>query len=1374
MNNKVTYHQQVSYCGKPRCKKCRAGIGHGPYWYAYKTVDGRTTRTYVGKQLPPDVQATLEGTQAAPSPHALEREQASLRIYTLGQFRLERRTISEWQTVTEPTWQHQRVRGVLACLVSAPARKLPREQLMDALWSDQNLEIAASRLDRSVHSLRQVFEPARTRIATSPLLLTERDMLLLAEQNHVWIDADAFEHLVKRASASSDLSEKEHLLEEAATLYGGDFLPEVHTLEWTLTRRDTLQRSWIGLLIELADARIQRDALTSAIDPLDRLLSLDPTNEAAVQRLMKLLAQLDRRGEALRTYKHLHTVLQQEYNIRPLPETRSLYEAIRSGTDIPTTTTTGTLGNTSSASSDRGRTSIGTLSVQIGRAHQSQLVGREQELHQLNNLAVTTERVAKFRLTGQRRSSSLPLDTQRRPQSMLLMGEVGIGKTRIAEEVARESKKRGWAVAWSRVYAQESSIPYRLWTDVLRKTLSQSVGSGLASGTTPGLALPTALVHKAGMYQPLGTLLPDIQSQLPHVSFPSALPPEQEQLRLWEAVLGLLTTISEGTPLLIVLDDLQWSDTSSCELFAYLARRIHGYPIIIIGTCRDNELPLDHILRPLLTDLQREHAVETLPLAPLSDEQIATLVAYLPQPIVQHIQTRAAGNPFFAEELARVLPTTTVVGTSFSASAPAPSGTGDETPIPLPDSITAVLDLRLSHLSNACQRLLSKAAVLGGSFEFPTISSMEVSSTVDEDTVLDLLEEALQAGMLTEEGTGTRITYQFWHPLLVSHLYESLSAARRASQHRRAAEVLRQAYAHREEEGAATITHHLVHGGADSQQITHYARLAGDRAYSLSVYPDAEKHYRIALAHLGTHTNELPMHAYLLECLGECTRIQGKDEEARTLYEQALHVCNQQGQQHSIASIQERVLEAQIQALLWCEVAMTWYDIGDNTKAREYCTRGERVLQDAEVTTGPAWAKLRYQQSYISWREGAYAEAQRTANEALALFEDALKQPQNIDSTACSIGIRRTLLGDAVNLGRMYVLLGMIANGVGQNVEAIEHWNKALALFEPNDRLRDIAIVCCDLGDAYLKKAEFTQAKASLRRSLSLAERIGDIPLMSFAIGNMGILDIRIGNIVAAEEEFKQCISLVTNIHDLVSTSMWESYLATVLLEQNRFPEAQATLCHALKTGHTMRFAPCIGLALISLANIRLAQAITIVIENETPFVLPQEVIRILNLAKRTLQRALTLEGIDAEHKTEGQLILAHVHLLLNSTGNALQLAEQTLEEARTYGLTWLVACAQRVLANILETQNDKSKTSHYYEQALRTFRKYGMRLEYARTLQQYGATLLKWQSIDNQGYQRGLACLHEAHQVFSECKASLDEYMTERLLASHEQVPTP
>ena len=792
MDSKITYHQQVSYCGKPRCRRCREGIGHGPYWYAYQTINGRTVRTYVGKQPPAEVQGIGVGEDTREA-GAADLTDVTVRLYVLGQFTLERRDRQggqRWQIVADASMQHSRVRSLLTCLISAPGRKLGREQAVELLWPELDFETATHRLDKAVHSLRQLFEPARSRPATSNLLLTEHATLMLADQSQLWIDADAFDALLAQARASSDPGKTEQLLEEAMLLYAGDYVPEERHIEWIQTRRESLQRSWIGLLLELADLRITREAIPGAIETLDRLLAIDPANEAAVQRLILLLAQAGRRGEALRVYQRFAAVLKQEYKMAPLPESRALYEAAQRGAQLP-------LAGVSPISMAQDKPeSEARPYMQVGRSNQSQLVGRDQELAALQQLLHTTEQAKRMKLTGQKKASALaPLEAHQQHQCVLLLGDVGIGKTRLAEEMGREARRRGWTVTWTRAYAQETSIPYRMWTETLRKAMTQ------------GLWQRQEIVRRPLIYQALRALLPELEELLPQMEL-SAASPEQEQLRLWEAARSLLITISESAPLLIVLDDLQWADSSSCELLAYLVRQLRGYPILIAGTCRDIELPPTHSLRTVLNDLQRESAIETISVQPLTDEQIRMLVSGLPEPVVQHIQAHAAGNPFFAEELARN------VGAAGTAQFIAPTPTSNHTtkhnnialdePSALPDTIAAVLDLRLGRISSACHRLLVRAAVLGGSFEFSALRAMETGpNAIDEDTMLDLLEEALQAGMLTEEGSGTRITYHFWHPLLVSHLYDGLSAGRRASLHRRAAEVLLNTYKGREEEGAA-------------------------------------------------------------------------------------------------------------------------------------------------------------------------------------------------------------------------------------------------------------------------------------------------------------------------------------------------------------------------------------------------------------------------------------------------------------------------------------------------------------------------------------------------------------------------------------------
>jgi DNA-binding SARP family transcriptional activator/predicted ATPase len=1299
MNSKITYHQQISYCGKPRCRKCREGIGHGPYWYAYQTVNGRTTRTYIGKHLPPGVQATLETAPeiiVEPSLSAdlpAELDSVSIRISTLGQFRLERRSGRDaaWQTVTDSAWQQPRVRLLLAYLICAPGRKVNREQALEDLWPDSAVSVATNNLHRAVHHLRQVLGHQRATNLQELLLRSEGDWLMLADQSHIWIDADAFEALLAQVDAlgikieagagAAQLAQCERLLKQAAALYSNDFLPEERYAEWVIARRQALRRNWVRLLLELADVYIAQGASAGAIDVLDRLLAKDPANEAAVQRLIVVLARLKRRGEALRAYHRLADVLYSEFRSVPSEETRMLYETVRQGGTITGEAITANPALDPVASVQPGAPpqpvpagpatevngAAAVAPAQIGRSHQSQLVGRESELGTLRSLLIDAEQHARLQLVGQRRLSGIPLDTQRRPQCAVLMGEAGIGKTRLAEELSREAQRRGWTVAWGRIYSQEGGIPYRLWTDVLRRILD--TGSGLA----PALRLPALTTIAQETLQPLMALLPELATVLQPalqqqtarrqaMSVQGGGEGERDQVRLWEAVHELLIAASESAPLLIVLDDIQWADVSSFELLGYLARHLYGYPVLLLGTCRETELPGYplHPLRSLIAHMQREHSVMTLNIEPLTSEQIAQLVSHLPESMVQRIQEQAAGNPFFAEELARTAP-------------PA-----------LPRTIADALDHRLSRLSASCLQLLGTAAVLGGSFEFPIIYAMEAGgATGDEDTVLNLLEEGLQAGVLTEEGVGTRITYRFWHPLVVSHLYERLSAARRLRLHQRAADALLTMYQERVEEVAATITYHLIKGGAEPQRIARFAELAGDHAYALSAYAEAGRHYRLALENARTQsapasTEEMPHLIFLLERLAECTVILGDFVEARSLYMRALELHRARCEARPATSQAVARYEAQIQALLWGEIGWTWRYTGDSERARECCRHGEQVLRDAGVVAGPAWARLLHQEGSLYWQEGRYEEARRAAQEALSLFEQQQKLPTGplsaaTDSPARTTRIQRTLEGDPADLGLTHRLLGALANAEGRRTEALEHLKTALAIFEQYDHKRRIAHVSSDLGHVYLKKARYELAQSSLRRALNLAERLGDTPLTALVFYNLAELAAADGDLDESEGWYRRALSLAERINDREYVSMWNVGLAGVLQEEEKLDEAATCIIRALGIGRAMRNDPCIGAALVALGTMRIIQARAVQI-------LPRARERLLRLARRDVERALALSGLEAETRTRGRLALAQIALLSGETEKARAEIERVIEEARRYELVSLETQAQQLL----------------------------------------------------------------------------------------------
>ncbi len=1123
MQGKITYHQQVSYCGKARCRKCRDGIGHGPYWYAYQTRDGHTVRTYIGKKLPPEVAAVHEEL----SYHSKKPQQHGR------------------QTITAP-------------------------------------------------ALRNI------------------------------------------------------------------------------------------------DEYIARGEVANAIPLLDNILAADPVNEAAVQRLMLILASSKRRGEALRAYQRFLDVLQRTTGNMPNTELQTLYETIRQGQEVSLTQQPFSLpAQTQQHIQTSEEYALDTDDISplpIGRVRQSPLVGREQEIQHIRAMLDWTShyisdpetksstRTGKKQVVAQKISipTILPLDTQRRPQCVVLMGEAGIGKTRLAEEMSREAQRTGWNVLWSRAYTQESTVSYRLWHDILRNALHLH-----------------GWEERAFAIQPLASLLPELYTLKTAFSPPETLV-EQEKTRIWDAARELLIAVSKHTPIVIVLDDIQWADVSSIDLLGYLARQIYRYPILIIATCRENEIS-GRPLRPLVSHMQREHSITTIDIEPLSSEQIGQLVTRIPnmpdltEPLVQYIQTQSAGNPFFAEELARMMPPSTL-------------------PI-LPKTVAATLEHRMGKLSKDCQHLLNTASVLGGSFELPLISAMEAESNqFDEDHILDLLDEAIQAGVLTEEGLGTRISYHFWHPLLTTHLYEHISSVRRTRLHRRAAMLLRSMYMTREEEVAATIVHHLQRANAPTIQIAHYAEMAGHKAYMLPAYEEAASHYRLALQSLGVlqdehETKKQPSDEddpsyiiFLLERLAECLKILGKFEEARKYYTQLLE------RRYHLTPHPEQAIyaqETQLRAIIWGEIARAWRYEGKITQAHECCERGLKILREAHIADGPTWARLFYQQSGIYEQEGRYTEAWEAAQKSLALFLAFAKQREqgiesdsrlaatqphtldSIDATPQRTRSMLTLQGDPVDMGHTYSHLGVLANNTGQFTRALEYFNTALTIFELHERKRDIAHVTCNIGYVYLKLDNREEAQSALRRALTLGEQIEDEPLISVVYSDMAQLALLNNRLKEAENLYKGALTLAERFNDRIYMSRWHVALGTVYLAQQRFDEAITHILRGLRIGRDMHNHPCICAALIALGNTRIEQFTTARTRG-----LPTQ-IRSIYQAKRFIERARVLSNIETEQRIASHYALARLTILLGPVTEARKELQRVIEAAQQLELAYIKTQASALLASI-------------------------------------------------------------------------------------------
>jgi len=312
---------------------------------------------------------------------------------------------------------------------------------------------------------------------------------------------------------------------------------------------------------------------------------------------------------------------------------------------------------------------------------------------------------------------------------------------------------------------------------------------------------------------------------------------QDTQLRVFRAVTAFLRDIAEGTPLVLLLDDLHWADATSLSLLLYLGRHLEGSRILLLGTYRDAEVDREHGFEQTLRELVRERLMDELHVRPLAREETAGLIRRrlaaqtVTDELVALVHTRAAGNPFFTEELLKALVEQGGIGQGPWE----PQALGGMEP---PRSVRAVVDHRVGRLPPETQELLRVASVIGQEVELEVLVG---ASGQAEPDLLDRLDAALAAGLLNEAPGGSGNRYAFVHALVQQALYAGLPSSLRRRLHRRIGEVLELLQPGRASVAAELARHFLAAGDAD--QALGYALQAGREASARYAHAEAARWY---------------------------------------------------------------------------------------------------------------------------------------------------------------------------------------------------------------------------------------------------------------------------------------------------------------------------------------------------------------------------------------------------------------------------------------------------------------------------------------------------------------------------------------------------
>jgi predicted ATPase/DNA-binding winged helix-turn-helix (wHTH) protein len=360
-------------------------------------------------------------------------------------------------------------------------------------------------------------------------------------------------------------------------------------------------------------------------------------------------------------------------------------------------------------------------------------------------------------------------------QLLLVAGEPGIGKTRLSLEFARRRGAEGSTILVG-CSDEENLVPYQPFVESLTWYVRHCPEADLR-----------AQLAAIGGGAELGAFVPELGSHISNVPPPQAMDPEGQRYRLFEAVAAMFAVASRVRPMVLIFDDLHWADKPTLLLLRHVMRSSRSASFTIVATYRESELGRTHPLAEMLITLRREPAVTRLVLRGLDVAHIRALVDSIvgpnaPSQLPQVVMDSTDGNPFFATEMLQHLKETGAIARAGGMM----GRTIEIGSLGLSEGIKEVIGQRLSRLSDACNRVLSVAAIIGREFD---ATLLEAIADLPGSELLDSIEEATRAQLVSEskEVSGR---FEFMHALIRETLYNELSSPRRVKLHRRVADAI--------------------------------------------------------------------------------------------------------------------------------------------------------------------------------------------------------------------------------------------------------------------------------------------------------------------------------------------------------------------------------------------------------------------------------------------------------------------------------------------------------------------------------------------------------------------------------------------------------
>jgi predicted ATPase/tRNA A-37 threonylcarbamoyl transferase component Bud32 len=539
---------------------------------------------------------------------------------------------------------------------------------------------------------------------------------------------------------------------------------------------------------------------------------------------------------------------------------------------------------------------------------------------------------------------------------LLLSGEPGIGKTRLARELLAQAAVSGSMIFSGSCYS-EGGVPYSPFPEMIKESFNKLKDS---------IDLPDFVMVD------LLRICPELSPKFPHLPH-LQLDTQTEQQRIFESIVTWVESLTARSPVVIFIDDIHWADSSTLNLIRYLARRMENDRLLLLFTYREIDLLNTNQIESVLNDLYKERLSTRLKITRLDREQTKTMLENMLLPageinsdLIDAIYRETEGNPFYIEEVTKAL---IEEGKLCYQDICWVSTNGQD--IQIPQSVRATIQSRLARLPGVSQDVLRLASILGRQFDFDVLKQ---ASDMDEDDLIDALEMAEKAQIINEVSTSrTGATrFSFAHALIPSTLKDTVSTLRRQRLHRRVAEAIEHVHAG-EETLLDTLAYHYENSGDAEKALSYYLR-AGERALKVYANKEAEHYFKEALE-LDTVSSGSPQ---ILAGLGEALFRQSMYKEASKLWEQVIELFQHKHDHNNMALYYARAGRS------------AWYQ-NKRSEGLEICRQGLQAIEEMgvpyEETQTAGMAALLHETARAYYFNHKHTEALDLCQKALSLAE---------------------------------------------------------------------------------------------------------------------------------------------------------------------------------------------------------------------------------------------------------------------------------------------------------------------------------------------------------------------------------------------------